>query len=442
MTKTLHQSRYNFFARASNGILGYNARTGHFAMLAEDISDQLSGKKTIDPIRNRHDLLELGFIHLGNELEEIRVQFVKDARLTGTTKLTILPTLQCNRNCDYCYQDGRRQNEVMSTETKDNILEWVKNRREFGDAQVTSCTWFGGEPLLAKELVFDMSRSLQTISLQEGNPLRMQIVTNGTLLDESTAKILSEVGISHAQVTFDSVFDDGFRRRGVLKDTGRPSVILDNIRMASRHLDIGIRVNVGSYNQDEVPRILHELDNNGFRGSYSLARIMNCKGLDWEQHIQGNYPNTLPDADFAILENRHIWARQEYRNRLLRRLTPRTKNCSAHTGRMLVIDPGGFINSCWHEAGVKSEVIGNINNQNNGIFREQLFQRWTNYNPFTSLECCECSVLPLCMGGCMHDRLLYGDERLFCSPLKHNIQFHVEQVAKHIEECTKILART
>ncbi|HVR98040.1 MAG TPA: radical SAM protein, partial [Thermoanaerobaculia bacterium] len=68
-------------------------------------------------------------------------------------ELIILPTEKCNFRCTYCYEDfavGRM---------KPVIVESVKEliRRRAGDLDTLCLSWFGGEPLLARDIVLDVS---------------------------------------------------------------------------------------------------------------------------------------------------------------------------------------------------------------------------------------------------------------------------------------------
>jgi len=66
--------------------------------------------------------------------------------------LTILPTEQCNFRCFYCYESFKLGK--MSKETSDSILKLVQKRAS--TLKILTIGWFGGEPLMAKDIVLSL----------------------------------------------------------------------------------------------------------------------------------------------------------------------------------------------------------------------------------------------------------------------------------------------
>ena len=67
----LFVSRYNHFVKHGEGVLGYNARTRSFGLLADDVAKALQGDGLVDRIRDADLLIELGFLHRGEESERM-----------------------------------------------------------------------------------------------------------------------------------------------------------------------------------------------------------------------------------------------------------------------------------------------------------------------------------------------------------------------------------
>lgn len=84
-------------------------------------------------------------------------------------------TAGCNMNCSYCYSppvDGRNMTEETAKKTVDFINKNFPNN--------TGIIFFGGEPLLRKELIFETMRYARSV-----NPFfHYKVTTNGLLLDE------------------------------------------------------------------------------------------------------------------------------------------------------------------------------------------------------------------------------------------------------------------
>src|SRR5215211_2329775 len=76
--------------------------------------------------------------------------------LNESLHLIVLPTEQCNFRCTYCYEDfsiGRMSSEV---------IQGVKRLidRRLPSLKSLSVSWFGGEPLLGRAIVEDISEHI------------------------------------------------------------------------------------------------------------------------------------------------------------------------------------------------------------------------------------------------------------------------------------------
>src|SRR5437868_1240876 len=88
------RSKYNYFARRDERWIGYNARLGSIAVLADDVVRALQGNGPLSVVRGTDELLRLGFLHLGDELDQI-LDIYNAAKNHTTLHLTITPTLGC-----------------------------------------------------------------------------------------------------------------------------------------------------------------------------------------------------------------------------------------------------------------------------------------------------------------------------------------------------------
>lgn len=87
-----------------------------------------------------------------------------------------MPTEQCNIRCTYCYEDFRLGR--MKPDTVEGIRALLSNRIERLDQLYIS--WFGGEPMAAADIMFDLSSHAATLAARR--PMmsyRAGITTNG-----------------------------------------------------------------------------------------------------------------------------------------------------------------------------------------------------------------------------------------------------------------------
>ncbi len=115
----------------------------------------------------------------------------------------------CNLHCTHCLNDSSESLPVeLSHERKISLLE------DFCMSGVQEVRFTGGEPLLISS-IFDY-----ILKIREAG-LRASLGTNGTLIDATVAKRLSEIGLNVAIVSVDGLEDrhDSIRGLGMFQKT-------------------------------------------------------------------------------------------------------------------------------------------------------------------------------------------------------------------------------
>jgi uncharacterized protein len=114
--------------------------------------------------------------------------------------LILLPTEQRNFRCTYCYEDfsiGR-----MSPATIQSVKRLIDRRSR--DLASLSVSWFGGEPLLARAVVEDISQHVISVASERPDlHVEGDMTTNGYLLDAQAVERLSGLGIHFFQISLD-----------------------------------------------------------------------------------------------------------------------------------------------------------------------------------------------------------------------------------------------
>jgi len=113
--------------------------------------------------------------------------------------LTLHVTTACNMNCSYCYAPPHDA-EPMSKKIGRKALEL--------GAKITngSCgiVFFGGEPLLQKDLIYDLVDYSHYLERTRAGRFHFKITTNGVLLDDAFLKFSIDNDILVA-MSFDGV---------------------------------------------------------------------------------------------------------------------------------------------------------------------------------------------------------------------------------------------
>ena len=114
--------------------------------------------------------------------------------------LTLHLTARCNLTCRYCYVSHSEDEMTFATAKAAIDLSVSENlKKQPGDS--LGIIFFGGEPLLCKDLIVEVIRYCRDVERKTGQTFYFKITTNGLLLDEEfltnqeTASVF--IAISH-----------------------------------------------------------------------------------------------------------------------------------------------------------------------------------------------------------------------------------------------------
>lgn len=175
-------------------------------------------------------------------------------------QLIIYPTELCNFRCVYCYEDHKGAN--MSPDVVLRIKKFLKQR--VPSLKVLEIEWFGGEPLLTKDIVIDISSYAKELCEQHNIVFYAYLTTNGYLLDYETFCKLCKINILTYQITFDGDRENhnNFRiKAGKKHDTF--DEIMTNVlatRKAVFDFSFVIRCHITSLNRESIKSLLTRLE--------------------------------------------------------------------------------------------------------------------------------------------------------------------------------------
>lgn len=157
-----------------NIVSPYNGRFIHYNMLTKAIL--LSDSPNLDP--NNPAFYENGFF-VDDSVDELKLSekaLVKEQMNSTHLLLTIIPTLNCNLDCMYCYQhDMHNSAKRISRNTLHGIIAEIQQDDELTSVHVE---WNGGEPLLEIELIKQFSSELVELCDRKGIAYTSSISTN------------------------------------------------------------------------------------------------------------------------------------------------------------------------------------------------------------------------------------------------------------------------
>jgi uncharacterized protein len=173
-------------------------------------------------------------------------------------ELIILPTEKCNFRCTYCYEDfsiGR-----MSKQTIDSVKKLITNR--VSEIDQLSISWFGGEPLLAKDICTEISLHAQQACDEHGVLFSGGFTTNGYLLDIATMRGLIALNQRDYQITLDG--DEEWHNQTRIQPNRKPTFerIWNNLvgyKEIEEQFHVTLRLHVHQDNIESVKRLFERI---------------------------------------------------------------------------------------------------------------------------------------------------------------------------------------
>jgi uncharacterized protein len=183
----------------------------------------------------------------------------------GFLNLILFATEQCNFRCTYCYEDFEKGR--MGEEVVEGVRRLIARRAE-EDLHTLALSWFGGEPLLAKDLVIELTSFAAARLRAAGGRFSANATTNGYHLDVATARRLTEAGVTRFHISLDGPARCHDRTRVKATGAGTFDRIWRNLRALRESdlaFDVLLRIHATPANQDDLPGFVGEL-NRAFSG--------------------------------------------------------------------------------------------------------------------------------------------------------------------------------
>lgn len=408
----MKMSQYNIEKQLSDGgMLLMNTRSGGVLSLNSEYVTQLRRiqEGNFDCAPDLVDQLKRGDMIIDDEREEYKEVIVQSQMMRfsrNALNLTIAPTMACNFCCPYCYEKGRTFN-TMSSEIEDAIVSFVNEN--FKNISELFVGWYGGEPLLAIDLIEELTKRLKD-TLPSGCSYRASIVTNGYLLTQEMAKRLIACSVVSAQVTLDGSKELHDSRRIPRDGTPTFERILKNVGECCDLLDITVRSNVDKENINSADELLKWFEKYNLKDKvhFYLAPVDNVNEVCFECNA------CFTMDEFSEKEAEFYRKAQSLGFTTAKPHGANYGICGAVASNAFVIDPLGDIYKCWDDIGYEERKVGNVKLP---LMLTPQMVKWLSYTPGDE-ECRSCPVFPVCMGGCPNYAVNYGKKR--CNSLRYN----------------------
>ena len=251
--------RYLVETPCDKGLLVHNTVSGELIFLNEEESlvwealpDRLPS--SFDELIQRRYLVPKGFDDK-KSVDSLRILMKKIRRSRDITMYLILPTTGCNARCFYCYESNYPHHAMTPAVTKNLVNYILAHDRKHSPVKLI---WFGGEPMLGKNVISDICSGLQN----ENIPFTSTMVSNGYLF---TPELVREARrswrLEKIQITLDGTEEIYNRTKAYVNAAGSPyRRVLDNILLLLQEgIRVTVRMNLDEHNAGDLHLLIDEL---------------------------------------------------------------------------------------------------------------------------------------------------------------------------------------
>lgn len=305
--------------------------------------------------------------------------------------INLILTNACNLSCSYCYEQHNKDYGRFTPETLKTVYDFQSRSN---DLEGKLFQFFGGEPLIHKQLILDFIRTYKDDLEKNTNRIHVSMITNGILL---TPEFVEEY-FSHKFVNM-SVSLDTYDASVDHREIGQEKIdrIIDMIGLIpAYHKDnhmVSVRCTIAVENSSTLVEFCRKLYNKGLRAIVihpltmsSVNGFMQWPEEQWERLHQDilHIINTMPGFEVQFSEGVGVRG---------------GANCMVGAD-MIAVDGSGDYSGCYFFTNQKENaahtILGNILNDAVYVDRYHTFQQAYDEMFVTEEQCISCDLKGFC----------------------------------------------
>lgn len=360
-------------------------------------------------------LLKYNFVYEKKNLIEFNSTDQDD-----TLKLILLPHQNCNFRCVYCYEKFDKNKMLPSVEQ--NLTDFIELQLSSGKYNNLRISWFGGEPLLAIDVIERLSNRIINLCSKHNVNYVSDITTNGYNLTKKNIEILLNSKVASFQITIDGIKEIHDKQRVLINGEGTYTNIIENLIELSSYNDnfnVILRMNVGPENLNYVDDFILNMKREF--GSDERFQLYFHNIGNWGGE---NYIDICSENKTLELLNRCLDHKMHCVSGMMK-IKP-NNNCYASNPNSFVIGSDGTVYKCTVALYEESNSIGRLTDGGKLEVDENKLKLWT-MNDSNQGECVKCYFKPSCNGGaCPLKRI--RDNIKFCPDAKPQIEEYIRLI--------------
>lgn len=400
---------FNYFLKYKDDYLVYNTLNTNLYRINEtkyNILKNISKEDSNNLNENSNFLLraleEQIIVPRENEESTTAIHNLYKIIYANTMNITIIPTMDCNFKCIYCFEEHKNIETTFNIENA--IINFIKKNIIKHRLKYVYISWFGGEPLLKKNVILNIMKKVKFLGDNYGVTILSDITTNGYLLDVNTFEQLLSVGILFYEITIDGFAETHDLFRPLKNGSGTYTQIVENLKKIKKAFPqkifhIIIRTNIDKNSASVYPSFVKEhkrIFQEDSRFEFCCSSINNWGGKDINNIKKNLFDNIYQASDY--INNPNI--RTEKYSIATKSLSH--MRCNAGKANGFVIMPNGELKKCVKLLNNENpqEIkdlnnIGHIDTNGNAFIDESKNARFITL-PQLNDDCKQCCWLPIC----------------------------------------------
>lgn len=409
----MKRSAYNIFVCWKDFHCGVNLLTGHKIVLLQTDYDYFL---TAPQLLNKtlySALIQGGFLIDEDEDEYAKIIHKRNESVffnNNTFQLTILPTLECNFRCWYCYE--KHPNSAITPHIHNNIIKYIDYIIDQYPIFNFHLDWFGGEPLLYfDKIVKPISIYVKETCRKHNISFRNTMTTNGFLINDEMITDFNKIKLNGFQITLDGYKGLHNKTRFEIRGDDSYSRIVANInKICSKVVDasVNIRINYTNKNINNLGLIADDICADNRDKTYvTLQRVWQTRDIEKNDNIEKQLNEQIEyfrNKGIKVNYNRTVYCQG--------------MRCYADTIRQSVVNYDGTLYKCTaRDFADQKAAIGNLTDDGTPRWNAGYYKHFLK-PVFDNPKCRICQYLPVCLGTCSQKYIESGDQAIMseCNP--------------------------
>lgn len=261
--------KFHLKVRTEDGLLLYNVVTSEMVLLDDKEECIFEGlpsaySESMDELLKHHFVVPDDF-NEAKSVKQLRELFKKLEPSKRVHGFTILPTMECNARCSYCFQ-SEFEHSTMTEEIAADVVDYMDRMCK---GEPINIIWFGGEPLVGRNRISQICTGLRQKNIQ----YKSTMVSNAYLFDNNLVKMAKQDwNLSSVQITLDGTESIYNKTKAYVNPKDNPYTrVLRNIDLLlDNDISVVIRLNVTDANYKDLCNLIDEIEN-AFGGKKGLT---------------------------------------------------------------------------------------------------------------------------------------------------------------------------